>query len=179
MKTILKQVKPENVWYNFEDEVDFSQYEDKMVIAGNRDFQTFGKSDFVEVVKGNYYDEDETLVENPDGTCYEDTIGYDYETAEELEKLSGKKGWVEGTIRGYSQSDWQTIWFVKDEVSMEEISYIENFYMGKISEFHDEDMTCYYIPDDVVWKGKKEICDYLGLKEEDTEIYDENENLVE
>jgi hypothetical protein len=30
-----------------------------------------------------------------------------------------------------------------------------------------------------VWKGKKEICDYLGLKEEDTEIYDENENLVE
>ena len=28
----LKQTSPENVWYDFENEVDFSQYEDKMVI---------------------------------------------------------------------------------------------------------------------------------------------------
>jgi hypothetical protein len=28
------------------------------------------------------------------------------------------------------------------------------------------------VPDDVVWKGKKAICDYLGLKEDETEIYD-------
>ena len=35
----LKQTSPEDVWYDFEDEVDFSQYEDKMVIAGNRDFK--------------------------------------------------------------------------------------------------------------------------------------------
>ena len=34
----LKQTSSEDVWYNFEDEVDFSQYEDKMVIAGNKEF---------------------------------------------------------------------------------------------------------------------------------------------
>jgi hypothetical protein len=46
----LTQVSPENVWYNFEDEVDFSQYEDVMVIAGNRDFQSFGKDDYIKVI---------------------------------------------------------------------------------------------------------------------------------
>jgi len=178
-KLILKQVRPENVWYEFEDEVDFSQYEDKMVIGGNRDFKSIGKDDYIQVIKGDYYDDDKTLVEEPDGTCYEDTIGYDYETAEELAKLSGKKGWVEGDFRGYSQGDWQTIWYVASEVTQDEIEYMENFYMGKISEFHDEDMCCYYVPDDVVWKGKKEICDYLGLKEEDTTIFDENDQEIE
>ena len=82
----LRQVNPENVWYRFEDEVDFSQYEDKMVIAGNRDFKEYGDSDLIKIVKGNYYDDDETLIENEDGSCYEDVIGYDYKTAEELEK---------------------------------------------------------------------------------------------
>jgi hypothetical protein len=175
----LKQVNPENVWYEFEDEVDFNQYKDKMVIAGNIDFKSIGDDDLIKVVKGDYYDEDETLVENPDGSCYEDTIGYDYETAEELAKLSGKKNWVEGDFRGYSQGDWQTIWYVKDEVTQDEIKYMEDFYMGKMSEFHDEDMCCYYVPDDVVWKGKKEICDYLGLDPNDTEIYDEKDEIIE
>jgi hypothetical protein len=56
---------------------------------------------------------------------------------------------------------------------------MEAFYMGKMSEFHDKDMCCYYVPDDVVWHGKKEICDYLGLDPNDTEIYDEKDNLIE
>ena len=47
----LTQVSPENVWYDFNDEVDFSQYEDVMVIAGNRDFQSFGKDDYIKVIK--------------------------------------------------------------------------------------------------------------------------------
>ena len=174
----LKQVSPENVWYEFEDEVDFSQYEDKMVIAGNRDFQEFGDPDLINIVKGNYYDDDETLIENEDGTCYEDAIGYDYETAEELAKVSGKKNWVEGEFRGYSQGDWQTIWYVEGEVSQDEIEYMEAFYMGKISEFHDEGMCCYYVPDDVVWKGKEAICDYLGLDKDDTEIYNEKDEII-
>ncbi len=174
----LNKVDPEHVYYNFEDEVDFSQYEDKMVIAGNRDFQSFGNDILIDVVKGKYYDEDQKLYIQNDGTCFEDVIGYDYETAEELAKLSGKKNWVEGDFRGYSQGDWQTIWYVKDEVSQDEIEYMEAFYMGKMSEFHDEDMCCYYVPDDVVWKGKDAICDYLGLNKYDTEIYDENDELI-
>lgn len=175
----LKQTSPEDVWYDFENEVDFSQYEDKMVIAGNRDFEEFGDDDLIKITKNEYYDDDETLIENEDGSCYEDEIGYSYETAEELAKVSGKKNWVEGTFRGYSQSDWQTVWYVKGEVSQDELDYMEAFYMGKISEFHDEDMCSYYVPDDVVWKGKKAICDYLGFNVDDTEIYDEHDELVE
>ena len=110
----LRQVNPENVLYDFEDEVDFSQYEDKMVIAGNRDFKEFGDDDLIKIIKNDYYDDDETLVENEDGSCYEDEIGYNYEIAEELAKVSGKKNWVEGSFRGYSQSDWQKVWYVKD-----------------------------------------------------------------
>ena len=174
----LKQVDPENVWYDFEDEVDFSQYEDKMVIAGNRDFKEFGDSDLIKIVKGDYYDYDETLVENEDGSCYEDDIGYDYETAEELAKVSGKKNWVESSFNGYSQSDWQKIWYVEDEVSQDELKYMEAFYMGMVSEFLDDDGG-YYVPNNVVWKGKKAICDYLGLKVDDTEIYDDQDNLIE
>lgn len=175
----LKQVNPDNIWYEFEDEVDFSQYEDKMVITGNRDFKSIGDDTLISIVKGDYYDDDETLIENDDGTCYEETIGYDYETAEELAKVSKKKNWVEGEFHGYSQGDWQTIWYVEGEVSQDEIEYMEAFYMGKISEFHDEDMCCYYVPDDVVWKGKEAICDYLGLNKDDTEIYDEKDEIIE
>ena len=175
----LRQVNPENVWYDFEDEVDFSQYEDKVVIAGNRDFKEFGDDDLIKIIKNDYYDNDETLIENEDGSCYEDEIGYNYDTAEELAKVSGKKNWVEGSFRGYSQSDWQKVWYVKDEVSQDELDYMEAFYMGKVSEFSDEDECYYSVPDDVVWKGKKAICDYLGFKVDETEIYDEQDELIE
>ena len=175
----LRQVNPEDVLYNFEDEVDFSQYEDKMVIAGNRDFKEFGDDDLIKIVKNDYYDDDETLIENEDGSCYEDEIGYNYDTAEELAKVSGKKNWVETTFRGYSQSDWQTVWYAKDEVSHGELKYMEAFYMGKISEFRDEDECYYSVLDDVVWKGKKAICDHLGFKIDETEIYDYQDKLIE
>ena len=66
-----------------------------------------------------------------------------------------------------------------DEVSQDELKYMEAFYMGMISEFHDEDMCSYYVPDDVVWKGKKAICDYLGFKVDETEIYDDQDKLIE
>ena len=175
----LKQASPEDISYNFEDEVDFSQYEDKMVITGNRYFEEFGDDDLIKITKNDYYDYDETLVENEDGSCYEDEIGYNYDTAEELEKVSGKKNWVEGTFSGYSQSDWQKIWYVEDEVSQDELKYMEAFYMGMVSEFCDEDDCGYYVPDDVVWKGKKAICDYLGLKVDETTIYDYQGGIVE
>lgn len=101
----LKQTDSEDISYNFEDEVDFSQYEDKMVIAGNRKFKAFGDDTLIKIVKNEYYNDDETLIENEDSSCYEDEIGYNYDTAEELEKVSGKKNWVEGAFSGYGQSD--------------------------------------------------------------------------
>ena len=81
----LRQVNPEDAWYDFKNEFDFSQYEDKMVIAGNRNFKEFGDDDLIKITKNDYYDDDETLVENEDGSRYEDEIGYTYDTAEELE----------------------------------------------------------------------------------------------
>ena len=175
----LKQVNPEYVLYNFEDEVELSRYEDKMVIAGNRDFKEFGDDTLIKITKNDYYDDDEALIENEDGSCDEDEIGYNYDTAEELAKVSGKKNWVEGSFRGYSQSDWQKVWYVKDEVSQDELDYMEAFYMGKVSEFRDEDDCYYSVPDDIVWKGKKAICDYLGFKVDETEIYDDQDKLIE
>ena len=47
-----------------------------------------------------------------------------------------------------------------------------------VSEFYDEEDCGYYVPDDVVWKGKKAICDYLGFKVDETEIYDYQGELV-
>ena len=30
------------------------------------------------------------------------------------------------------------------------------------------------LPDDIVWKGKKSICDYLGLSVDNTTIYEDD-----
>ena len=56
---------------------------------------------------------------------------------------------------------------------------MEDFYMGKVSEFTDEDMIGYMVPDDIVWKGKEAICNHLGLDTNDTEIYDEEGKIIE
>ena len=98
---------------------------------------------------------------------------------EELKKITGKV-WEETTLRGYSQGDWQTLYYVVDEVTKEEIETIENFYMSKVTEFvidesgDGEDVYHDFIPDDVVWGGKKSICDYFGFKVEDTTVYEDD-----
>lgn len=30
------------------------------------------------------------------------------------------------------------------------------------------------VPDDIVWEGKKSICDYLGLSVDNTKIYEDD-----
>ena len=98
----------------------------------------------------------------------------DYETLEMLKKVTGKD-WTETTLRGYSQSDWQTLYYVDEEDVKDEIEAIENFYMGKISEFKVDEGDGYeyrvFVPDDIVWNGKKAICEYLGIEVEGTTIY--------
>jgi hypothetical protein len=52
--------------------------------------------------------------------------------------------------------------------------------MGKVSEFtvveeDDEDSVYHvYVPDSIVWKGKKSICDYLGLDINTTTVYEDD-----
>lgn len=155
-KTILRKVPDEDVYYNFEDFIELDKK--RFIICGNDDFRSIGDKKLISIVEGTYYD---------------DEVGYDYETLEELKKVTSKV-WEETTIRGYSQGDYQTLYYVDEEVDKEEIEMIENFYMGKVSEFEvEEDGDTYheFVPDDVVWKGKKSICDYLGLNVDSTTIY--------
>ena len=155
-KTILRKVPDEDVYYNFEDFIELDKK--RFIICGNDDFRSLGDKKLISIVEGTYYDKE---------------VGYDYETLEELKKVTGKV-WEETTICGYSQSDYQTLYYVDEEVDKEEIEMIENFYMGKVSEFEvEEDGDTYheFVPDDVVWKGKKFICDYLGLNVDSTTIY--------
>ena len=158
MKTVLTKVPDENVYYNFEDLMEVDQ--ERFIICGNDHFRSIGDEKLISIVEGTYYD---------------DEVGYDYETLEMLKKVTGKD-WTETTLRGYSQSDWQTLYYVvDDEDPQEEIETIENFYMGKITEFKVKECDDWeyreFVPDDIVWKGKKSICEYLGLKEEDTIIW--------
>lgn len=137
-QTILRKVPDEDVYYNFEDFIELDKK--RFIICGNDDFRSLGDKKLISIVEGTYYD---------------DEVGYDYETLEELKKVTGKV-WEETTIRGYSQSDYQTLYYVDEEVDKEEIEMIENFYMGKVSEFEVEengDTYHEFVPDDVVWKG--------------------------
>lgn len=157
---ILKKVPDEDVYYDFEDHVDLDKT--KYIICGNSDFRNIGDEKLISIVEGTYYD---------------DEVGYDYETLEQLKKVTGKD-WTETTIRGYSQSDWQTLYYIIDDSTIEEIEMIENFYMGKVTEFViDEGDDCVYhdfVPDDIVWDGKKSICEYLGFEVDVTTIYEDD-----
>ena len=158
-QTILRKIPDEDVYYNFEDYIEVDKK--RFIICGNDDFKSSGDKKLISIVEGTYYD---------------DEVGYDYETLEELKKVTGKV-WEETTLRGYSQSDYQTLYYVDEEVDKEEIEMIENFYMGKVSEFEvEEDGDTYheFVPDDVVWEGKKSICDYLGLSVDSTTIYEDD-----
>ena len=157
--TILKKVPDEDINYYFEDYIELD--ETRFIICGNDHFREMGDKKLLSIVEGDYYDED---------------TEYDYETLEELKKVTGKV-WETHTMRGYCQGDWNTLYYVVGEVDEDEIELIENFYMGKVTEFEiEEDGDTYhdYVPDDIVWEGKKSICDYFGIKEEETTIYEDD-----
>jgi hypothetical protein len=158
-KVVLRKVPDEDVYYNFDEEVELDKT--KYIICGNSHFRNIGDEKLISIVEGTYYD---------------DEVGYDYETLEELKKVTGKV-WEETTLRGYSQGDWTTLYYVVDDSTIEEIETIENYYMGKVSEFvveEDGDDYRVLIPDDIVWKGKKSICECLGFEVEDTTIYEDD-----
>ena len=157
-KFIVKKIPDEQVYYDLDDLVEID--DERIIIYGNPNFTSFGKSILLSIVNGDYCD-------------YE--VEYDYETLEMLEKVTGKK-WNKTTIKGYSQGDWQDVYYVEGEVSKEYIKEIEDFYMGKVTGFTvSEDNGDYdeFVPNDIVWEGKEAICKYLGLPLESTTIYED------
>lgn len=152
---------PEHTYYDFEDEVELNF--DYVAITGNRQFKEFGDQTILDIINGDYYDDD--LAETTGN-------GYDYETFEELKKITGFE-WTQTTIRGYSQGDWQDVYYVDDPNCdyRADIENIENFYMGKVDAYLDEDDCRYLVPHDICWKGKEAICNYLGFDPTKTTVY--------
>lgn len=178
LKTVLKKIPDEELYCScFEDEYFAEEdVEKKILICGNRDFQSFGDDTLLKVIKGDYWDDD---IDPATG----EEIGYDYETLPELKKLTGKE-WAEYVFKGYSQGDWQDVYYVKDEVSQKRLEELDAYYMGKYSEYrvfekYEGDPTeaenadydyCVYVIHDVEWKGKEAICKELG--------FDPNETII-
>ena len=158
-KNIIKKVPDEYAYFVPDEEEYFPELQGlTVVISGNKHFSDMGDKTLVDVVKGDYYDED---------------LAYDYEPLKELRKLTGRR-WEKTTIRGYSQGDWQDVYFSVDEVAPEALERIKTAYFGLVSEFEvrtrGEDSYVAYIPHDVVWRGKKAICEYMGFKPEETKV---------
>ena len=177
----IKKVDDNDVYYDWKDWVYLDEVEDDLVILGDRKAVLFGNSTYVEVVKGDYYDDDTIQDVSDDGLFETDpeVIGYSYDTLAELKKLSGKD-WQEGELKGYSQGDWCEIYYT-DKVDTIMIKELETWIMGKVSEYKiedDGDDFYNFIPHDVEWKGKKDICEYFGYDAKDCIVLDESGNEI-
>lgn len=143
---VLKEI--DNFCVDFEEEVGCN---DNFAICGNWRFKEIGDKTILDIIKGDYYDDD---------------LGYDYEPLEMLKKYTNKD-WDSIDICGYSQGEWNRLYYTND-ISNDMIDYIECIYMGKYDAFSDEDNCYYVVPHSVVWNGKQAIVDYLGIGEIDT-----------
>lgn len=161
IKNTLRRVPDEEMYFEPASE-DIIEDEKNAFITGNRQLIDIGEKDYIDIVKGDYYD---------------DQFAYDYEPMDELKKITGKE-WESVTIRGYMQGEWQTLYYVKGTLTQDDKDHIENYYFGKISEYELEDkngnISSCYIPHDVEWNGKKAICEYLGLRSDETKILVDN-----
>lgn len=164
MKTIVKKVPDENVYYDWNDQVDLTEKKGDVVILGDRRRVVFGESTPVSIVNGDYCDDD---------------CGYDYETIEELNKICGGD-WEETTFRGYGQGDWCQCFYNKNKVSEDLLNELDAYVMGKVDEFtvqeteDENDVYHAFIPHEVCWKGKAAICEFLGIDPEDATVLEDD-----
>ena len=172
----------EEDWFDmyYGDDYIFDKDSEGIVIYGNRRFKSFGDDTLLEIVKGNYegdenWNEEEGYYEN-------------YDVIEMLKKVTGKD-YKRRAIYGYSQGDWQNIYFPSENSDL--IKDIETYYFGKYDEWYSEDEGSLAIPHDITWKGneaiKKYISDELGVPVDKIKLrkfkgyrqvadYDEDEN---
>jgi len=173
-KTIIKKVPDEDVYYDWNDWVDLSEEKEDIVIIGDRHYIMFGDNDdAVKIIKGDYWDND---IDPETGYAF----GYDYNTIDELDKICGGN-WDQIEFRGYSQGDWCECYYNTEKVSQDLLKELEIFIMGKVDEFsitedEDDPEDVYYnlIPHDIVWKGKKAICECMGFDPENTIVLEDD-----
>ena len=171
-KVIIKRVPDENVYYDWNDQIDLTEEKNDLVIVGDRHYIMFGESTQVDIVKGDYYDDD---IDPETG----EAIGYDYDIIPELNKVCGGD-WDYTEFKGYSQGDWCGVWYNKNKVSEGLLYELEVYIMGKVDEYtvqesdDEDDVYHVLIPHDVCWKGKKAICEYLGIKSDDAVVYEDD-----
>lgn len=152
MITITKLPDENNFGISFEEYYDIESM--PVAITGNNRLRDLGDKLYLDIIAGNYYD---------------DELAYDYDAIEELESVTGKR-WNCRTMRGYSQGDWQNIYYAEGEVSEAMLDGIEDIYMGKYYEYEIDDEGEKYIevvPHRIAWDGKNAICEYFGIRKED------------
>ena len=172
MKTIIRRVPDEDVYYDWNDWVDLTEESEDIVILGDHHYVLFGDSKAVDIVKGDHYD-DEIDPETSEA------LGYDYETIDELDKVMGGD-WEYTEFKGYSQGDWVRVWYNKEKVTEGLLEELDNFIMGKVDEYtvqeseDEDDVYHVFIPHDICWKGKEAICEHIGIKPEEATVLEDN-----
>ena len=81
----ITKVDDSDINYNWEDEVclDDMGFSKDIVILGDRKSVVYGDDLLVDIIRGDYYDDDTREVPTEDGFLEDEVIGYDYDLYEE------------------------------------------------------------------------------------------------
>ena len=137
-----------------QDQLDY--FEDRIAITGNQSFTPMGSPTALDIINGEYYDEDLAKTVGS---------GYDYKVTEELNKIMGGN-WKYGQLTGSCQGDWQNIYYDAEVVDDQTIDMIDSFYMNKGTElrvyYDDEYQYSDYIPLGYWQLTKENVSGYIG-----------------
>lgn len=155
-------------WYFIDDGLYGADYTDGIIIEGNRWFNSM-------IYSRNHEKEIKEILE-----YYADS-----EILSELKKVTGKE-YASRDINGYSQSDWNVMYYPVGEFSEEWLNQIEDAYFGKYDIYMNRDDEDEWVP---VFHSdnrpvKKIISEYTGYPESDIVVrkisgYTKTPNYVE
>lgn len=114
----------------------------------------WGNSDF------KYFGIDETIQNIIDDSCNNDEI------LENLKKETGQNYKI-AVLRGYSQGDWQNLFYIENTMTAETIKEIESFYFGLYREYFDTNESVSYIVCDYEDDTKAALAEQAGLNKDD------------